>query len=65
MILCPTCPLCGHPPAPSLMMLWPSQAFCDNGDCDAFCWNPTRSLDANLLDSKVHRMPDWLGGEPG
>lgn len=59
-IQCPRCPLCGGPPAP-----WfdsPVQAFCDNPDCSAICWNPSRTLDENILDSKAHRLPGWLRG---
>jgi hypothetical protein len=58
-ILCPRCPLCDGP-ASREMPASAVQAWCENPDCTAMCWNPSRSLDDNLLESKVHQLPDWL-----
>lgn len=51
-ILEPDCPRCGRPPT---LVVSPVQAFCGNEDCDAFCWDMTRTraeneADVNLID---------------
>jgi hypothetical protein len=49
-ILTPRCPLCGH--LPVMMLGGGTQAFCGNDDgCPLICWDPSLSLDANLLDA--------------
>ena len=58
-ILCPRCPLCDGRPAPTLPRS-AEQAFCANTDCSVICWNPSKSLDDNLLNVKGHQLPDWL-----
>ncbi|MET1006580.1 MAG: hypothetical protein ABWX96_13610 [Propionibacteriaceae bacterium] len=57
MIKCELCPLCGYPP---LLLLHPEQAFCGNPECTAVTWNPSHTLDENLLQANVIRLPDWL-----
>ncbi len=54
-ILTPRCPLCDGEP----MALIPGleQAFCDNDDCALLCWTPALSLDDNLLNAGVVRLP--------
>jgi hypothetical protein len=53
-ILTPRCPLCGQPPA--FVFGGGTQAFCGNGDdCDLICWDPSKTLDENLLDAGVTR----------
>ena len=54
-ILTPRCPLCDGPPMPLLPGL--AQAFCDNDDCTLLCWTPALSLDENLLDAGVVKLP--------
>jgi hypothetical protein len=39
------------------------QAFCGNDDCTLLCWDPSLSLDDNLLDAGVVRFPP--AGEGG
>jgi hypothetical protein len=50
----PGCPLCGKPP---LFAAGPTQAFCGNDDCTLICWDPSLSLDENLLDAGVVNFP--------
>ncbi len=40
----PTCPFCGSWPEVFL----PTQAFCSNGDCECFLWNPLETAVANV-----------------
>lgn len=54
---CPRCPQCNSEPVLAL----PAQAFCGNEECEAFCWNPTKTLDENLMNANFIDMPDWLG----
>ena len=59
-ILTPDCPVCGQPPV-MVFGGW-TQAFCGNDDCNIVCWDPSKSLDDNLLDvGFVTLTPD--GGE--
>lgn len=56
-LVCPTCPLCGAPP---LVIVGTAQAFCSNANCPAMCWDPSTSLDENLLDAHpvtFHEVP--------
>ncbi|HEY2088624.1 MAG TPA: hypothetical protein VGH54_21715 [Mycobacterium sp.] len=55
----PTCPLCGKPP---LFAFGTEQAFCGNDDCTLILWNPSVTLDENLLDAGVVRLPGEGGG---
>ena len=50
-ILTPLCPQCDSPPCMVLGGDPPTQAFCGNDDCSTLCWNPTHSIDENLLDT--------------
>jgi hypothetical protein len=53
--LTPNCPLCGQPPR---FALGPTQAFCGNDDgCTLIFWNPSLSLDDNLMDAGVFHLP--------
>jgi hypothetical protein len=58
-ILTPDCPLCGRPPQ---LIAGATQAFCGNDACTLLCWDPTLSLDANLLDAGVVRWEPTEGG---
>jgi hypothetical protein len=55
-ILCPDCPLCGQPPY--MVMGGGTQAFCFTDDCPVFTWDPSVSLDQNLLDMKPVQITD-------
>lgn len=50
----PACPLCGEPPV--FLLGGGTQAFCGNDDCTLLTWNPSVSLDANLLDAGFVRL---------
>ena len=54
-ILTPRCPLCDGPPMQLLPGL--TQAFCDNEKCTLLMWTLTLSLDENLLDAGVVKLP--------
>ena len=62
-ILTPRCPLCDGPP----MALIPGleQSFCGNDECTLLCWTPAKSLDANLMDAGVVKLPPAEGGTDG
>lgn len=60
-LLTPHCPLCDWPPV--MMLPGGIQAFCGNDDCTLLCWNPSLSLDANLLDAGVVLFPPPADGE--
>jgi len=47
-LACPDCPVCGHPPA---FVVGATQAFCDNDDCTALMWNPSKSRADNMRDA--------------
>lgn len=53
-ILTPDCPMCGKPP---LFGFGDSQAFCGNNDCTLILWDPSLSLDDNLMDAGVVHLP--------
>jgi hypothetical protein len=55
--LTPACPFCGQPPV--FLLGGGTQAFCGNDDCTLLTWNPSLSLDENLLDAGVVHL------EPG
>jgi hypothetical protein len=38
------------------------QAFCGNDNCTLLLWDPTKSLDDNLLDAGVVKLPPMEGG---
>lgn len=48
-LLCPNCPLCGHPP--EFVLAGAVQAFCGNDACDLILWNPSETLDDNLTNA--------------
>lgn len=52
-ILCPRCPLCSHRPEVAMNA---TQVFCSNPECDALCWDATKTLDWNLVNATAHRF---------
>lgn len=60
---CPRCPLCSSRPDPG-PPISAEQAFCGNPQCPAICWNPSETLDQNLLNVRSHRLPEWITGLP-
>ena len=52
----PNCPLCGHPPL--MVFGGGTQAFCGAGDCPVLTWDPSASLDHNLLNSGFVRLSE-------
>ena len=58
-ILTPRCPLCNHLPA--ITIPGGIQAFCGNDDCVLLTWNPTKSLDDNLMAAGVARWEPTEG----
>jgi hypothetical protein len=52
--LTPACPLCGQ--APRWLLGGGTQAFCGNDDCTILTWDPSQSLDDNLLDTQFVRL---------
>ena len=48
-ILTPRCPVCDSDPV--MVFGGGTQAFCGNDDCSTLCWNPTHSLDKNLMET--------------
>jgi hypothetical protein len=62
-ILCPRCPLCDRPPL--FIVDGSVQAFCGNASCEIMCWNPTVSLDENLMSvGKVRIIEDETDQNP-
>ena len=59
-LVTPDCPFCGHPPA--MVFGGGSQAFCGNEDCTLLKWDPSLSLDENLLDAKMINLQTGEGG---
>lgn len=58
-LLCPDCPVCGHPPA--FVLVGAVQAFCGNGACAALMWNPSKTQADNLRDAGTIDLTD--GGD--
>ena len=58
----PRCPFCGEQPK---FIVGITQAFCGNDDCDLLCWDPSLTLDANLMDARVARWKPTEGGSDG
>jgi len=54
-ILTPNCSLCGQPP---LFSFGGEQAFCGNDDCALILWDPSVSLEDNLMDAGVVQFPE-------
>ena len=54
-LLTPHCPLCDEPPV--MTLTGNVQAFCGNDDCTILLWNPSLSLDDNLMDAGVVKLP--------
>ena len=50
-ILTPLCPQCDSAPYMVFGGDPPQQAFCGNDDCSTLCWNPSKSVDENLMDT--------------
>jgi hypothetical protein len=59
-ILTPRCPLCDQPPALALPGF--TQWWCGNDDCTILCWNPSLTLDENLLDTGFVKLPPMEDG---
>jgi len=54
-ILTPCCPLCGEPPE---FVIGPTQALCGNRDgCTLIMWDPSVSLEDNLMDAETVHFP--------
>ena len=51
-ILTPHCPFCHQLPE---FTVGGTQAFCGNDGCELLCWDPTKTLDDNLMDAGVVR----------
>jgi hypothetical protein len=60
--LCLNCPFCDEPPE---FVVGGTQAFCGNNSCTLLMWNPTVSLDDNLMDAGVVRWEPTEGGTDG
>lgn len=60
-ILTPRCPLCCG--LPMLVLGGGTQVFCGNDDCTLLTWNPSLSVDDNLMDSKVIHLPPMTDGK--
>jgi hypothetical protein len=56
-IQCPRCPVCG---ARSTLVLDPEQAFCEDNECPALTWNPTKTRDENLDGVNFINLPEIL-----
>lgn len=54
-IRCGLCPMCGEQPGFALSA---EQAFCENPDCSALCWDMTKTLDENLTNANAVKLPD-------
>lgn len=62
-VLTPRCPLCCG--LPMLVTSGGTQAFCGEPDCILTSWNPSLSVDDNLMDSKViHLLPGTDDKQP-
>jgi len=59
-LVTPDCPFCGQPPV--MIFGGGTQAFCGNDDCTLLKWDPSKTLDENLLDA---REVDLLRREDG
>lgn len=46
-VLTPDCPLCGQPPL--LVLGDATQAWCGTENCRTLTWNPSKTVDENLL----------------
>ena len=55
----PDCPFCGDPPE---FIIGTNQAFCGNDKCTLLMWTPTKSLDDNLLDAGMVKLPPMEDG---
>jgi hypothetical protein len=56
----PRCPLCDE--LPRIVLPGGEQAFCGTESCPIWCWDPSRSLDENLLDVGHVRLAPAEGG---
>lgn len=55
-LLCPDCPLCGHPPL--VVLAGSIQAFCGNDDCEALCWDPSKTRAENVRNVTTHDVSE-------
>jgi len=62
-LLCPNCPLCGQPPY--AVFGGGTQALCSNDGCTAWAWDPSRSLDDNLLNASRVEITETPLPAPG
>jgi hypothetical protein len=53
----PACPLCGE--LPTITIGGGTQAFCGNDGCTVIFWDPSRSLDQNLLEANFVDLRGW------
>lgn len=51
----PGCPFCGQ--SPVWVFGGGTQAWCGNDDCTLLMWDPSLSLDENLLNAGFVRLP--------
>jgi hypothetical protein len=61
--LTPNCPLCSGPPAMVIGGALGTQAFCGNDGCTLLLWDRSLSLDDNLLNAGVVKLPQAEGGD--
>ena len=59
----PDCPVCSQPPV--IVIPGSTQAFCGNGDCNVLMWNPSKSIDDNLLDAGFVDLLQQDGSDEG
>ena len=59
-ILTPDCPVCSQPPI--MVFGGGTQAFCGNDDCSTLCWNPSKSIDDNLMDTHFVELRERQDG---
>lgn len=55
-VLCPRCPQCSGPPdafLASVTLPW----FCPDETCSGLSWDPTKTLDENLLHTSFVDLP--------
>lgn len=56
----PDCPMCGHPGAMLVGPMLHPMAFCENEDCPALTWDPTKSW----AELRANARPiEWISDE--
>lgn len=58
-VCCPRCPVCGQLPG---LVLSVRQVFCDNDQCQTFCWDPSRTPEQNRAE--VHHVDLYGQDQP-